>query len=295
MAWNDTTLLVVGASDSTKRARFSTSLVTPGQTRVVTIPDADITLGAGGGDALVANPLSQFAATTSLQLAGVMTDETGTGALVFATSPTLVTPALGTPASGVLTNCTGLPVAGGGTGAATFTDGGVLIGNVTGAVQVTSAGSAGQVLTSNGVGVDPTFQAAAGGGTTGTAELDFGAFPGASDASLAVTGQTGIVSGSIVQAWLRPVATADHTADEHLVETLRIEAGNIVAGTGFTIYGFNNNQLAEPGVERHNGRSVFFLTATTVNMRLVQSGRVADSGGKATRLYGKWTIAWRWS
>lgn len=38
---------------------------------------------AGGGDALVANPLSQFAATTSAQLAGVISDEVGTGALVF--------------------------------------------------------------------------------------------------------------------------------------------------------------------------------------------------------------------
>jgi hypothetical protein len=65
--------------------------------------------GGGGGDALVANPLSQFAATTSAQLAGVITNETGTGSLVFATSPTLVTPALGTPSSGTLTNCTGLP------------------------------------------------------------------------------------------------------------------------------------------------------------------------------------------
>ena len=62
-----------------------------------------------GGDALVANPLSQFAATTSAQLAGVISNETGSGALVFATSPTLVTPALGTPSSGVLTSCTGLP------------------------------------------------------------------------------------------------------------------------------------------------------------------------------------------
>lgn len=52
------------------------------------------------------NNLSVMAATTSAQLAGVISDETGTGALVFATSPTLVTPALGTPSSGNLANCT---------------------------------------------------------------------------------------------------------------------------------------------------------------------------------------------
>jgi len=39
-----------------------------------------------------------------------MTDETGTGLLVFATSPTLTTPILGTPTSGTLTSCTGLPI-----------------------------------------------------------------------------------------------------------------------------------------------------------------------------------------
>lgn len=44
---------------------------------------------------------------TSAQLATALTDETGSGAAVFATSPTLVTPLLGTPTSGVLTNCTG--------------------------------------------------------------------------------------------------------------------------------------------------------------------------------------------
>jgi len=44
---------------------------------------------------------------TSAQLLGALTDETGTGAAVFATSPTLITPALGTPASGVVTNLTG--------------------------------------------------------------------------------------------------------------------------------------------------------------------------------------------
>ena len=51
-----------------------------------------------------------FGATTSAQLAGVISDETGSGNLVFATSPTLVTPALGTPSSGNLVSTTGYTV-----------------------------------------------------------------------------------------------------------------------------------------------------------------------------------------
>ncbi len=43
----------------------------------------------GGGDALVANPLSQFAATTSAQLRGVLSDEVGVGPAVFASATTL--------------------------------------------------------------------------------------------------------------------------------------------------------------------------------------------------------------
>ncbi len=96
----------------------------------------------GGGDALTANPLSQFAATTSLQLKGVISDETGSGALVFATSPTFTTPILGTPTSGTLSTCTGLPISTGvsglGTGVATAAGNSV---NATGGI-VTVDGSA---------------------------------------------------------------------------------------------------------------------------------------------------------
>lgn len=51
--------------------------------------DGQWTTIPGGGDALTTNPLSQFAATTSLQLKGVISDETGSGALVFGTDPAI--------------------------------------------------------------------------------------------------------------------------------------------------------------------------------------------------------------
>jgi len=57
--------------------------------------------------ALTSNKLSDFAATSSSELAGIITGETGSGALVFGTSPTLSTPALGTPSALVGTSITG--------------------------------------------------------------------------------------------------------------------------------------------------------------------------------------------
>lgn len=79
--------------------------------------------------------VSSFLATpSSANLATALTDETGSGSLVFATSPTLITPLLGTPTSGVLSNCTGLPV----TGIAAINNN-TIVGNVSGSSHVPAA------------------------------------------------------------------------------------------------------------------------------------------------------------
>ena len=68
---------------------------------------SSVAFGSGGTVAYVADKLSAFAATTSAELAGVISDETGTGALVFANTPTLVTPVLGAATATSITATSG--------------------------------------------------------------------------------------------------------------------------------------------------------------------------------------------
>lgn len=103
----------------------------PTSTRVLTLPDATGTLLYSGGPlgtpssgtltnatglpistgvSGLGSGIATFLATpSSANLAAAMTSSTGTVNLVFSNSPTLVTPALGTPSALVLTNATGLP------------------------------------------------------------------------------------------------------------------------------------------------------------------------------------------
>lgn len=78
----------------------------------------------------------------------------------------------------------------------------------------------------------------------GTSIVDFGAFLAPSsakgalraEASLTVTGQSTITATSVIEASLQVLASTDHTADEHRVENIKVRAGSIVPGVGFTLY-----------------------------------------------------------
>ena len=106
-----------------------------------TTPVANLSIG--GNAATVTTNANLTGPITSVGNSTSITSQTGIGTkFVVDTSPTLVTPNIGTPSAGVLTNVTGLPlttgvtgtlpVANGGTGAATATQNYIFAGPATG-------------------------------------------------------------------------------------------------------------------------------------------------------------------
>lgn len=92
---------------------------------------------------------------------------------------------------------------------------------------------------------------------TGRAILTFGPWPGSTHARLVVTDQRDLPADAIVRAELALEATVDHSADEHLVEQIKVRAGAVIPGVGFTVH-------------------------------------AVYAGGEG-RVYGQWTIVWSWS
>lgn len=129
---------------------------------VLTLPtndgDANQFLQTNGSGVLsFAAALTSAAIDTSAEVAAIVGDETGSGALVFATSPTLTTPNLGTPSAITLTNATGLPIGGITMNTAR------LLGRTTG-----SAGAAEEITVGSGLSLSGGSLTATGGAGTKT-------------------------------------------------------------------------------------------------------------------------------
>lgn len=81
---------------------------------------------------------------------------------------------------------------------------------------------------------------------SGSAVVNFGAFPGTDVATVNVTGQTAIVTGSLVDAWLVANNTTDHSEDEHVmlkdIVEVSVKRSSIIAGTGFSIVAAVNDK-----------------------------------------------------
>lgn len=226
--------------------------------------------------------VSTFLATpSSANLAAAVTDETGTGALVLATSPTLVTPNLGTPASGTLTNCTGLPVANvTGLGAAVqsqtytaFTTGGTSTAYTLTPSPAIAAYTAGQsfFVTFNATsGASPTLQ------ISGVAtppslvkQLIDGTFTNIAAGDIPTNHRSRVTLLGATQAW---------------VETLPpVGNRNRIINGSMKVAQRGSLAFSTPGVATYGGPDRIFtlITATTTSYTTAQGGQLAGADSNA--------------
>jgi len=217
------------------------------------------TVYAAGVQTWLANP-------TSANLRAAMTDETGTGSLVFATSPTLVTPALGTPSALVGTNITGTAAgltAGNVTTNANLTGAVTSVGNATSLGSFTSANLAAALTDETGTGANvfantPTLVTPNIGAATGTSLAVTDAVTSSGTAGVGYATGAG---GAVTQGTSRTTGVTLNKTSGAI--TLFSAAGTTVATT-FTV---TNSTVAATDViilSQKSGTDLYDLMVTAV-------------------------------
>jgi hypothetical protein len=235
--------------------------------------DADINLNltakgaglvkyAGNEVATKANNLGVFAATTSLQLLGVISDETGTGSLVFATSPVLVTPTLGVAsATSLAVTGAGAPAIGIYTSAANTLD---LSARSLQALSLTNPASSVNYFTMTGAatGISPTIAVASGTDTNvgiiyATKGTGTHTFQTQSVTNFQVSGQASAVNYVSISAGATGTDPSISTQGSDAARGLKL----YTSGTGGIIFQSDNTSTTLFQMIR-TASSVNFLTST---------------------------------
>lgn len=167
-----------------------------------------------------------------------------------------------------------LTVATGGTGVATLADAGVLIGNGTGVVQVTGAGTSGQVLTSNGAGVDPTFQT---GAFTAASQAQMEA---ATDNTVTVTPLSANWHPGVAKVWCNAIgAGTGINASWNMTSVTDVGTGDITFTIATDFSGTNWVGITQGiGTAAHNNNTVEFAkTAGAISARFAAAGADPDT------------------
>jgi len=224
--------------------------------------------------------VATFLATpSSANLLAAVTDETGTGSLVFATSPTLVTPALGTPVSGVVTNLTGTASI-----------------NINGTVGATTA-STGAFTTLSATGIasfssnNPTLNIGAGNGTAGSIRIN--PFTATHFNYVIDNGVTS--SGTLNVAASTAVGGNTYTTPTISISSTGLSVTGTLSATGVATFSAGSAALPAITTTGDTNTGIFFPAADTIAFTEggAEAARIDSSGNLlvgTTSAAGKLTV-----